>query len=265
MKTGPGQEVGVESLEAFFARAPRFAVAFSGGCDSSYLVSAAMRAGCDVKAYLVRTAFQLPCEIQDAQRLADGCGVDFAIIDVDVLENEGICANPPDRCYLCKTFIFSTIMAHMKADGFDVLVDGTNVTDNPERRPGFRALAELGVVSPLRRAGMEKDDVRAASRELGLFTADKPSFSCLATHVPENERITAEALHAVAASSEVVARIVARNAAVGASLNAECNPAFLASDDDALRGEDERSSIEHELLSSFQPSTFGGFETAGER
>ena len=82
----------------------------------------------------------------------------------------------------------------MAEDGFEVLADGTNVTDDPANRPGFQALAELGVVSPLRRAGMTKDDVRAASRELGLFTADKPSFSCIAVHVGEGRPITAAAL-----------------------------------------------------------------------
>lgn len=105
-----------------------------------------------------------------------------------------ICANGPDRCYRCKTFIFSTILARMAEDGFEVLADGTNVTDDPANRPGFRALAELGVVSPLRRAGMTKDDVRAASRELGLFTADKPSFSCIAVHVGAGRPVTAQAL-----------------------------------------------------------------------
>lgn len=196
-----GQDVGVESLDAFFARTPRLAVAFSGGSDSSYLLAAALHAGCTVKAYGVRTAFQPTFEIEDALRLADQLGADFELIDADVLARADICANPPDRCYLCKTFIFSTILAHMAQDGFDVLADGTNATDDPTNRPGFRALAELGVVSPLRRAGLSKDAVRASSRELGLFTADKPSFSCLAVHVPEGEAITAAALEAAAESS----------------------------------------------------------------
>lgn len=225
---GSGQKVGVESLETFFARTPRFALAFSGGCDSSYLLAAARAAGCDVRAYLVRTAFQLPCELEDAKRVATERNVDLTIIDADVLVEDTLCANPPDRCYLCKTFIFSTILEHMHADGYEVLADGTNKSDDPAHRPGFRALAELGVVSPLRRAGMEKDDVRAASHELALFTADKPSFSCLAVHVPEGQLITAESLHEAAALPDVVARIVARNAAVGASLDTECNAAFAA-------------------------------------
>ncbi len=198
-KTGPGQEADVETLEAFFARTPRLAVAFSGGCDSSYLLAAALRAGCDVKAYGVRTAFQPAFEIDDARRLAAELGAEYELIDADVLARGEICANGPDRCYRCKTFIFSTILERMGRDGYEVLADGTNTTDDPANRPGFRALAELGVVSPLRRAGMSKDDVRAASRDLGLFTADKPSFSCLAVHAPKGERVTRSALDEAAA------------------------------------------------------------------
>lgn len=226
--TGPGQEIGIESLEAFFGRTPRFAIAFSGGCDSSYLVAAALAAGCDVCAYLVRSAFQPPCEIEDAKRLAVERGLNLAIIDADVLVEDAVCSNPPDRCYWCKTFIFSTILDRMRADGYEVLADGTNASDDPTHRPGFRALAELGVVSPLRRAGMSKDDVRLASHDLALFTADKPSFSCLAVHVPQGRYITAEELYAAAALPDVVARVVARNAAVGAALDTECNAAFTA-------------------------------------
>lgn len=198
MQTGSGQDVGVEALDAFFARTPRLAVAFSGGCDSSYLLAAALRAGCTVKAYGARTAFQPAFEIADAARLARELGAAYELLDVDVLAHGEVCANASDRCYRCKTVIFSTILERMARDGYEVLADGTNASDNPERRPGFRALAELGVVSPLRRAGMIKDNVRAASRELGLFTADKPSFSCLAVHVPEGAPITQAALDAAA-------------------------------------------------------------------
>ena len=179
--TGPGQEVGAEALADFFARTPRLAVAFSGGCDSSYLLAAAVRAGCDVKAYGVRTAFQPAFEIDDARRLAAELGADFELIDADVLARDEVCANGPDRCYRCKAFIlpFPTILERMARDGYEILADGTNATDDPANRPGFQALAELGVTSPLRRAGMTKEAVRAASRDSSLFTADKPSFSVL--------------------------------------------------------------------------------------
>ena len=85
----------------------------------------------------------------------------------------------------------------MERDGRKILLDGTNASDDPARRPGFRALAELGVVSPLRNVGFSKDCVRAASKLMGLSTADKPSFSCFATKVPEGSRIDQAALDRV--------------------------------------------------------------------
>ena len=199
---GEGQRLGAEPLEAFFARVPRFAVAFSGGTDSAYLLAAALVAGCEVRAYLVNTAFQPAFELEDARAVAACLGVPLAVVEADVLAQDDICANPPDRCRLCKRFIFGAIAEAAQRDGFTVLVDGTNASDDPARRPGFRALAEASVVSPLRRAGMTKTDVRAASRTLALsqgrdsdaFLADKPRFACLAVHVPAGERITRESL-----------------------------------------------------------------------
>ncbi len=187
-------------LAAFFKRTPRFALAYSGGCDSSYLLAAALQAGCEVKAYCVRTAFQPVSEIDDACRLAQQLDANFEIIDIDILAHGDICANPPDRCYLCKKLIFSTIKEHMAHDGYEVLADGTNAMDDPNNRPGFRALAEYKVISPLRQANMTKDDIRASARTLGLFTADKPSFSCYAVHVPAGTCITAQTLERAAAS-----------------------------------------------------------------
>lgn len=199
---GEGQRLGAEPLEAFFARVPRFAVAFSGGTDSAYLLAAALVAGCEVRAYLVNTAFQPAFELEDARAVAACLGVPLAVVEADVLAQDDICANPPDRCRLCKRFIFGAIAEAAQRDGFTVLVDGTNASDDPARRPGFRALAEASVVSPLRRAGMTKADVRAASRALALsqgrdsdaFLADKPRFACLAVHVPAGERITRASL-----------------------------------------------------------------------
>lgn len=203
---GPGQRLAVEPLEVFLSREPRFAVAFSGGCDSSLLLAAAKLAGNEVQAYLVKTAFQPAFELEDAQRVAAALGVSLTVIEADVLAEDGICANPPDRCRLCKAFIFHAIRKAAAADGFTVLVDGTNATDDPERRPGFAALDEAGVVSPLRRAGMTKANVRTVLAQLegsfglepGTLMSAKPSFPCLAVYVPEGERIDGASLKAAA-------------------------------------------------------------------
>lgn len=186
--------MGAEALDAFFARMPRFAVALSGGCDSACLLAAAVHAGCEVRAYLVKMAFQPEFELADARRAARDAGVPLTVIEADVLAERDICANPPERCYLCKRFIFGRIFAHMREDGLTVLADGTNASDDPSRRPGFRALAEMGVVSPLRRAGLTKDEVRTLARTLGVATADKPSFPCLAAHIPHGEPIDERSL-----------------------------------------------------------------------
>lgn len=178
----------------------RYGLAFSGGCDSSFLLAALIRAGIDVKAYMVMSAFQAPFELDDARRVVEETGAEFEVIRADVLSHDEVCANPPDRCYWCKRFIFRTILEAMERDGRKVLLDGTNASDDPARRPGFRALSELGVVSPLRDAGFSKDCVRAASKLMGLSTADKPNFSCFATKVPAGSPIDQEALDRVAKS-----------------------------------------------------------------
>ncbi|MEE0845284.1 MAG: ExsB family transcriptional regulator [Eggerthellaceae bacterium] len=205
-----GQLVGVEPLADFFACTPRFALAFSGGTDSAYLLAAAVGAGCEVSAYCVKTQFQPDFELEDAQRVLGDIAVrrplaevSFHVLECDVMAHDDICANPPERCYLCKRFIMGAIRHAMVEEGLEVLVDGTNASDDPARRPGFRALAELGVFSPLRRAGMTKDDIRAASRALGVGTADKPSFSCLATAVPQGVPITLRSLARAAAERGV--------------------------------------------------------------
>lgn len=192
---GQGQQLAVESLADFFACTPRFAVAFSGGCDSAYLLAAAVKAGCDVKAYGVKTAFQPDFEVEDSYQLTETLEVPFELINVDIFKHTQVCANDALRCYHCKTVIFTTILEAARKDGYILLTDGTNATDNPARRPGFQALRELGIVSPLRRAGLTKDEIRSASANLGLFTANKPSFSCLAVHSPAGELLTPEVLN----------------------------------------------------------------------
>lgn len=185
-----------------FDSSKKYGLAFSGGSDSSCLLAEMLDAGIDVKPYFVKTAFQADFELEDARMVTKFLGTSFELIELDIFSQELVCANPHDRCYHCKHFIFSNILKRMERDGRTILVDGTNATDDPERRPGFRALAELSVVSPLRAAGWSKDDVRARSSEWGLFTATKPNFSCFATKVPQDERITPEALAKVRMDSK---------------------------------------------------------------
>lgn len=194
--------VGAEPLSAFFARTPAFALALSGGADSACLLGAAAKAGCSVKAYMVKTAFQPDADVADAKRVAQEWGVPFQVIRANVLAQPNICANTEQRCYWCKKFIFGAILCQVHTDGFSLLCDGTNASDNPVRRPGFRALAELGVVSPLRRAGLAKQDVRELGERIGVSLANKPRFSCYAVHAPQGKPLTEEVIAGVAATFE---------------------------------------------------------------
>ena len=181
-------------LERFFAENPCAAVAFSGGADSAYLLYAAVKAGANVKAYYVKTAFQPQFELEDAKKLAGELGTPMQVLPLDILCDQAVTANPPDRCYHCKKRIFSAIRAAAAQDGFSVLLDGTNASDDAGNRPGIRALKELSVRSPLREAGLTKAEIRRLSKEAGLFTHDKPAYACLATRIPTGETITAEKL-----------------------------------------------------------------------
>ena len=144
------------TLEQFFAENREVAIAFSGGVDSAYLLYAATRYAARVKAYYVSTAFQPAFELEDARRLADELGADMLVLHVDVLSNSAVTANPSDRCYHCKNTLFRQILRAAENDGFPVLLDGTNASDDAGDRPGMRALRELSVRSPLRECGLTK-------------------------------------------------------------------------------------------------------------
>ena len=152
-------------LSDFFRLHPAGAVAFSGGVDSSLLVWAAARYGSDWRAYYVHSPFQPAFELADARQVAGQCGLPLTVLEVDVLQNETVAANPPDRCYHCKHSIFSVILDRARQDGCSLVIDGTNASDDAGDRPGMRALRELEVRSPLRECGLTKAAVRQLSRE----------------------------------------------------------------------------------------------------
>lgn len=181
-------------LDDFFRCCPRVALAFSGGTDSAYLLYAAQAAGAEVRAYFLKTPLQPAFELADAHRLAEKLDVSMTVLEVDILKNTSVSANPPDRCYHCKMTLFTGLCCRAAADGFPLVIDGTNASDDAGDRPGMRALRELGVRSPLRECGITKTEVRRLSREAGLFTWDKPAYACLATRIPAGEAITAEKL-----------------------------------------------------------------------
>lgn len=182
------------TLEQFFEQHNCAAIAFSGGVDSAFLLYAAVQSGAKVKAYYVKSAFQPQFELEDAQKLAAQLGAEMEILNVDILCHERISANPADRCYHCKKMIFETIRNAAAGDGYTVLLDGTNASDEAADRPGMKALKELFVRSPFRECDLSKEQIRHMSKEAGLFTWDKPAYACLATRIPTGEQITAEKL-----------------------------------------------------------------------
>lgn len=187
-------------LSAFFQSYPKIALAFSGGVDSAYLLFAAKKYGANVRAYYVKSPFQPQFELDDAVRLAGELNADMKILKANVLDSEQITANPHDRCYYCKRIIFESIARAAREDGFYILADGTNASDEEGDRPGMRALRELSVRSPLRECGLTKTEIRRLSKEAGLFTWNKPAYACLATRIPCGEPITREKLEATEAA-----------------------------------------------------------------
>ena len=185
------------TLTEFFHENQKAAIAFSGGVDSAYLLYAALQSGADVRAYYVKSAFQPQFELDDARRLAETLSADMRVLDVDILADETVAANPSDRCYHCKKRLFTALARAAAEDGYHVLLDGTNASDDAADRPGMRALQELQVLSPLRLCGVTKTQVRRSAKAAGLFVWDKPSYACLATRIPAGEPIRAEDLQRV--------------------------------------------------------------------
>lgn len=191
-------------LATFFGENTSVALAFSGGVDSSYLLYAGLHHGAKVKAYFVKTAFQPAFELRDAQELANQLGASLTVIRGDALTDPRVAENRADRCYHCKKVIFNMIMKQASADGYTMLIDGTNASDEAGDRAGMRALSELSVRSPLRECGLTKDAIRALSKEAGLFTWDKPAYACLATRVPTGRTITGALLSKVEGAEDAL-------------------------------------------------------------
>ncbi len=182
------------TLAQFFAKNPKVAVAFSGGVDSAYLLYAAKDCGAQVQAYYVKTPFQPRFEYDDAVRMAGQLNIPMTALELDVLADPAIAANPHNRCYFCKYKIFTAIVQQAEKDGFPLVLDGTNASDDTADRPGMAALQQLQICSPLRECGLTKEKIRSLSQEAGLFTHDKPAYACLATRIPMGTPITEERL-----------------------------------------------------------------------
>ena len=180
----------------------RIAVAFSGGMDSAYLVYAAKEAlGAEgVLVLTARTELGATDELARAERMAHGFGVRHKFVTFSALAPYEVRRNDIMRCYYCKRGIFAMLIQVAQMEGFPLLADGTNCDDDSDFRPGIRAAQEMGVVSPLKLAGMDKKDVNALSKEAGLETAGLPSNSCLATRIEQGTELRVSVLRMIDAA-----------------------------------------------------------------
>ena len=191
-------EAKLEHLRAALREIGSAVVAFSSGVDSTFLLRVAHEElGERVVAATIRSHTFPKRELDEAAAFCRAEGVRHKIIDSEELDIPGFAENPPDRCYHCKRELFSKLLAFARENGLAAVLEGSNLDDDGDYRPGRRAIRELGIVSPLHEAGLTKAEIRALSREMGLPTSNKPSFACLASRFPYGERITAAALERV--------------------------------------------------------------------
>lgn len=169
----------------------RIAIAFSGGVDSTYLLRVAIDALGSDNVLPMHAQAQLHSrrEEHEAEEYARDMGAHLVVLPMDMHAVPGLCDNPPDRCYICKTAVFTALWDYARAHGFDTLADGSNADDVGDYRPGMRALKELDVSSPLKELGMTKAEIRQRSAFYGLPTAGKPALACLATRIPYGTKL----------------------------------------------------------------------------
>jgi len=190
-----------ETLAAF----PSALIAFSGGVDSAFLLRVAAEAlGARCTALTTVSPTTPAADLADARRLAADLGVTHVVVEADELAIPGYAANGPERCYLCKDHLYDVCRAEAARRGIAVILDGVNVDDLGDHRPGLRAATEQHVRHPLVEAEFSKADIRLASRALQLDTWDRPASPCLSSRFPYGTTITVESLRRVASAEDAL-------------------------------------------------------------
>ena len=194
-----------ERLLAILRERKRIAVAFSGGVDSTFLLYAAKQAlGDQVTAFTAVSVF-FPRREKTRRPILSGSRGSIRWTGTSRRSGrKGVAENPKNRCYLCKRALFGRLQKMAQERGIDTVAEGSNLDDLGDYRPGLRAIEELGILSPLRDAGLTKGEIRELSRRMGLLTWDKPSFACLASRFVYGETITEEKLHMVDAAESLL-------------------------------------------------------------
>lgn len=200
---------GAEKLKSLLRSHESAVVAFSGGVDSSLLLSSAVAAMGRkmVLAVTFKSLLNLQSEIDEAAKLAADLKVEHRVVTYDPCSDDSFTANSAERCYVCKKLFFSRLIELAEKENFNAVLEGSNADDPDDYRPGLRAVKELGVLSPLLEAGLGKAEIRFLARQAGLPTWDKPSAACLASRIPYGEEITPDKLKQVAAAESVLREI----------------------------------------------------------
>ena len=191
----------LERLHSLLTDMGGVVIGYSGGVDSTMLAAVAKKILGDRAVCVLASSETYPAsEVQEALETASMLAISVIQIDTDELRNEAFAANTPDRCFFCKTELFSKLIAIGQDHGIKWVADGANLDDLDDYRPGSRAASLLGVRSPLREAGMTKNDIREISKQMGLPTWNKPSFACLSSRIPYGTRIEPEVLRRLEAA-----------------------------------------------------------------
>ena len=183
-------------------------VAFSGGVDSTLLLKVAFDVLGDGALGVTGVSPSVPpSEVEEAQELAARIGAQHLLVNTDEMQDENYVSNPANRCYFCKTELFSHLLDIAEQRGIAYVADGFNADDVGDWRPGMKAARERGVRSPLKDAGLTKADVRELSRRFGLPTWDKPAMACLSSRIPYGQRVTVDKLSRVDAAEQYLRKL----------------------------------------------------------
>ncbi|WXG40420.1 MAG: ATP-dependent sacrificial sulfur transferase LarE [Candidatus Freyarchaeum deiterrae] len=183
-------------------------VAFSGGVDSSLMVSLAKDVAKKVLAITVSSQIIPSEEVERAKKVARELGVDHKVILIDRLSNPRFVANPDNRCYYCKKELSRNLKKIAEEKGFELIVEGTNASEIVGHRPGALALREEGILSPYLMAGITKEEIRLIAQERGLSVYNQPSMACLSSRIPYGETITEEKLHRIAEAEKFIKQLI---------------------------------------------------------
>jgi pyridinium-3,5-biscarboxylic acid mononucleotide sulfurtransferase len=196
----------LKELKKIIAAYGRVVVAYSGGTDSSFLlkICAEVLGKERVIAATGSSETYTPGELSFARRIARDFRVRHVVIETDEIHDEHFSSNTKLRCYHCKSNFYSKLASLARSEHIDFVLDGTNIDDETDYRPGMRAALEWGVKSPLAQSGMTKEDIRRYSKKMGLVTWDKPANPCLASRIPYGSRITKEKLSMIAEAEEFI-------------------------------------------------------------